>query len=140
MTIPQEEGQAAAGFQLVEDDFPPLPPPSPIQNSVQPQEENTHTMVTRAKAGVRKTNPRYVHTVKSEVAKPKNLAEALSHPGWTAAMVDDHDTCQETRTWSIVPHPSNANILGWGWVHKIKLNTDGTVEKLHSRLVARGNE
>ena len=55
-------------------------------------------------------------------------------------MTDEYDTCQETKTWSLVPPPSNAHVLGCGWVHKVKLNADGTIEKLRSRLVARGNE
>ena len=71
---------------------------------------------------------------------PKNLGEALSHPGWNAAMTYEINTCDETKTWSLVPYPSGAHVLGCGWVHKIKLNADGTVEKLRSRLVAQGDE
>lgn len=152
---PQLQHDNNAEFILNNDDFPPLSPP--VQAAVIPpqaqqapvvvpvaqvqQQDSSHTMVTRSKTGVRKPNPRYVlHTVKSEVTKPRNLAEALSHPGWNGAMTDEVGTCHETNTWSLVPYPSGAHVLGCGWVHKIKLNADGTVEKLRSRLVARGNE
>lgn len=131
----QEQGNNEA-FVLHEADFPPLPTPSPPHPQspatvpVIPQEpapaDNAHTMVTRGKDGIRKPNPRYVlHTVKSEVTKPRNIAE---------------DTCDETGTWSLVPRPAGVHVIGCEWVHKIKLKADRTVEKLRSRLVARGNE
>ncbi|XP_013594723.1 PREDICTED: uncharacterized protein LOC106302862 [Brassica oleracea var. oleracea] len=98
-------------------------------------------MVTRGKDGIRKPNPRYVlHTVKSSPREPKSIAEALQHPGWNESMVEEVDTCAETKTWSLVPRPADAHVLGCRWVHKIKLNEDGTVGRLRSRLVAKGNE
>ena len=98
-------------------------------------------MVTRGKDGIRKPNPRYVlHTVKSSPREPKSIAEALQHTGWNESMVEEVDTCAETKTWSLVPRPADAHVLGCRWVHKIKLNEDGTVGRLRSRLVAKGNE
>lgn len=98
-------------------------------------------MVMRGKYGIRKPNPRYVlHTVKSVTREPRTLTEALNHPGWNGAMTDEFDTCQETRTWSLVPRPENTHIIGCRWVHKVKYNADGSEEKLRSRLVAKGNE
>lgn len=124
----QAQDNDANGFQLQEEDFPPLAP-AQVPYPIQLQEDNTHNMVTRGKAGVRKPNPRYVlHTVKS-FEKPKNIPEALNHPGWKGAIPDEYVTCQETKTWSIVPSPSNAHVLSCGWVHKVKLNADGTVRR-----------
>lgn len=133
----------AGEFQLLDEDFPPLPPQAPVlpQAPAHQADDNTHRMVTRGKAGVRKPNPRYVmHTIKTDVSLPKNLSEALKHPGWNAVMVDEYDTCQETNTWSLVPCPPNTHVIGCGWIHKVKLNADGTFGKHRSRLVARGNE
>lgn len=76
--LPQQPQEDNVPFRINEADFPPLPPPAPILQPVsdpqpeQPSTDNAHNMVTRGKAGIRKPNPRYVlHTVKSEVAKPK---------------------------------------------------------------------
>lgn len=55
-------------------------------------------------------------------------------------MGEEISTCNETETWSLVPLPSGVQSIGPGWVHKVKLIADGTLQKLRSRLVARGNE
>ena len=55
----QAQENDANSFQLQEEDFPPLSP-AQVPNPIQPQEDNTHNMVTRGKAGVRKPNPCYV--------------------------------------------------------------------------------
>lgn len=39
-----------------------------------------------------------------------------------------------------MPPPPDVRPIGCGWIHKVKLNADGTLLKLRSRLVARGNE
>ena len=138
-------------YQYTEEDFPPLPSPdhvpvpehapNPVQVPAPPPEDNTHTMVTRGKDGIKKPNPRYVlHTIKSVTKEPTTLAEALSHPGWNGAMSEEIGTCHETQTWSMVPRPKDDHVIGCRWVHKVKLHADGTVEKLRSRLVAKGNE
>ncbi|CAL9230124.1 unnamed protein product, partial [Arabidopsis halleri] len=63
---------------------------------------NTHGMVTRAKQRIHKPNPRYaMHTVKGLLEEPKTVKEALKHPGWTAAMGEEIDTCHVTKTWSL---------------------------------------
>lgn len=46
----------------------------------------------------------------------------------------------ETGTFELVPPEEDQNPLSCGWVHKVKRNADGSVLKLKSRLVARGNE
>ncbi|KAG7593481.1 Reverse transcriptase RNA-dependent DNA polymerase [Arabidopsis thaliana x Arabidopsis arenosa] len=117
---------------------------SDSQHSENVQEEpvgNTHGMVTRAKQGIHKPNPRYVmHTVKGLPEEPKTVKEALNHPGWTAAMGEEIDTCHVTKTWSLVPKPAEINLLGCRWIFKTKINADGTLDKLRARLVAKGYE
>lgn len=39
-----------------------------------------------------------------------------------------------------MPRTPDMHVLGSGWVHRVKLNADGTLNKLKSRVVARGNE
>lgn len=102
---------------------------------------NDHSMVTRAKSGIHKPNPRYVLVaVKGIPEEPTTVAAALAHPGGTAAMGDEIETCHETKTWSLVPPPADINLLGCRWVFKTKLNADGTLDKLRARLVAKGYE
>lgn len=98
-------------------------------------------MVTRRKDGIVKPNPRYVMlTVKVVPTEPTTVAEALAHEGWKASIVEEMDTCAETETWSLVPPPEDIHLVGCRWVFKVKLNADGTVQKLRSRLVAKGTQ
>lgn len=100
-----------------------------------------HAMTTRARAGIVKPNPRYaLFTVKSDHTEPKSLKAALRDPLWTGAMSVEMGNMHETDTWDLVPPCADQNPLSCGWVHKIKLNADGSVDKHKSRLVARGNE
>lgn len=100
-------------------------------------------MTTRARAGIIKPNPRYaLFTVKTEYTEPKSLKAALKDPRWNGAMSTEVGNMPETETWDLVlPHEAQDHpLINCGWVHKVKFNADGTVNKLKSRLVARGNE
>lgn len=102
---------------------------------------NSHKMTTRGKAGVMKPNPRYaLMAIKGIPQVPRTLVEALNHPGWNGSMAEEKDMCDETHTWDLVPAPPDVKPIGCGWIHKVKLNADGTLLKLRSRLVARGNQ
>lgn len=112
-------------------DVPAPPAPDPPQ----------HSMTTRAKSGILKPNPKYaLFTVKSSYTLPRSLKAALNDEGWNDAMSVEVGNMHETGTWDLVPPEEGQNPIGCGWVHKIKLHADGTVSKLRSRLVARGNE
>lgn len=45
-----------------------------------------------------------------------------------------------TETFELVPPEPDQKPLSSGWMHKVKINADGSALKLRSRLVARGNE
>lgn len=130
-----------------DDDFPllspaPGPPPSPEPIIAPPIAENpVHPMTTRAKDGIRKPNPRYaLFTVKDTYSIPGTVRQALQDEGWNNAMGTEMDNHRVSHTWDLVPPPSDVEPLSCGWVHKVKLCADGTLDKLKSRLVARGNE
>ncbi|CAM8954016.1 unnamed protein product [Rhodiola kirilowii] len=53
-------------------------------------------------------------------------------------MEDEFRALRQTHTWSLVPRPACANIVGSKWIFKTKLRPDGSVEKHKARLVARG--
>lgn len=116
----------------------PSPTVAPPQAA---NDDNVHSMVTRGRSGIVKPNPRYVmHTVKDLPTEPRTLKAALSHPGWNGAMKEEVDTCEETETFSLVPLPKDVKPLGSRWVHRVKLNSDGTFKCFRSRLVAKGYE
>ena len=42
------------------------------------------------------------------------------------------------RTWTLVPHPADANIVTCKWVFILKYHLDGTISRHKARMVARG--
>lgn len=117
--------------------------PSPetnTQQAVEPvTEEQRHPMRTRLQSGIRKPNPRYALLASTTIPSlPKTVAEALTHPGWRQAMLEELQSIFQNHTWSLVPPEASMNVLGCRWVFTVKLNADGTLQKLKARLVAKG--
>ena len=74
----------------------------------------------------------------SSISLPKNTNEALSHPGWRQAMVDEMVALHSTGTWDLVVLPSSKSLVGYHWVYAVKVGPDGQVDRLKVRLVAKG--
>lgn len=63
---------------------------------------NTHSMMTRAKMGIVKPNPRYVlMSRKVAFPTPKTVSETLKDEGWKEAMTEEYVNCKETKTFSL---------------------------------------
>ncbi|CAH9148698.1 unnamed protein product [Cuscuta epithymum] len=69
---------------------------------------------------------------------PKSVKEALSHPEWRHAMVEEMNALDLNGTWDLVYLPSGKKSIGCKWVFAVKVNPDGSVSRLKARLVAKG--
>ncbi|VVA23262.1 Hypothetical predicted protein, partial [Prunus dulcis] len=117
---------------------PSPPPPSSISQPMVPE----HQMVTRAKAGISKPNPRYAlvatkHPIPSSV-EPTCVSQAIKDPFWRAAMSTEFNALISNGTWELVPSDSTQNLIGCKWVFRIKRHPDGTIDRYKARLVAKG--
>ncbi|XP_019184808.1 PREDICTED: uncharacterized protein LOC109179764 [Ipomoea nil] len=87
-------------------------------------------------------NPSQTHTVSpfylSSVSVPNSVREALSHPGWQQAMVDEMVALQSSGTWDLVPLPPGKTVVGCHWVYNVKVGPDGQIDRLKAGLVAKG--
>ncbi|WP_284343944.1 hypothetical protein, partial [Dyella mobilis] len=56
---------------------------------------------------------------------PKTVREALEHPGWQKAMIEEMNALDANGTWELVTLPSEKQPIGCKWVFTTKLNPDG---------------
>ena len=52
----------------------------------------------------------------SSVSLPTTVHEALSHPGWKQAMVEEIVALHSTSTWDLVTLPTGKSSVGCHWV------------------------
>ena len=74
----------------------------------------------------------------SPLTIPKNIHEALDHPGWRQAMVVEMQALESSDTWELVPLPPGKQTVSCRWVYAIKVRPNGEVDRLKARLVAKG--
>lgn len=72
------------------------------------------------------------------ISIPKTVREALSHQGWRSAMIEEMDALDKNGTWDLVDLPTGKKAIGCKWVFNVKVNPDGSIDRLKARLVAKG--
>jgi hypothetical protein len=98
-------------------------------------------MVTRARAGIHKPNPKYAMLTSTNALSPipASVRSALKDPNWLGAMRTEFDALLKNRTWTLVDRPPGAKVISGRWVYTHKLNSDGTLARYKARWVVRGN-
>ena len=104
---------------------------------------NLHPMQTRSKSGIVKKKAFLALVSEStdvdlSQIEPVSYKSALKSPVWVKAMEEEIEALHSQHTWSLVPLPSNRNLVGCKWVFKIKRHTNGTISRYKARLVAKG--
>ncbi|KAJ7955165.1 Retrovirus-related Pol polyprotein from transposon TNT 1-94 [Quillaja saponaria] len=74
----------------------------------------------------------------SSISVPKSTSDALAHPEWRQAMIDEMNALHTNGTWELVSLPSGKSTVGCKWVYTVKVHSDGSVDRLKARLVAKG--
>ncbi|RVW96868.1 Retrovirus-related Pol polyprotein from transposon RE1 [Vitis vinifera] len=64
----------------------------------------------------------------------KSTHEALSHPGWRQAMVDEMAALHSNGTWDLVVLPSGKSTVGCRWVYAVKVGPDGQIASVRLLL------
>jgi hypothetical protein len=72
------------------------------------------------------------------IEEPKNLKTALKYTNWRSVMHEEIDALHHNHTWSLVPRPPSANVVGSKWIFRTKMKEDGTIDRFKARLVAKG--
>ena len=73
--------------------------------------------------------------------EPRTFGEALSSPStakWEKAMEVEMESLRNNDVWELVELPVGWKVVGSKWVYKVKVDSDGRVERYKARLVAQG--
>ncbi|CAA7059093.1 unnamed protein product [Microthlaspi erraticum] len=78
-----------------------------------------------------------------ESSKGKEIVESCfkepqESKEWMRACEDEISSIEKNNTWDLVELPYGAKPIGLKWVFKLKRNSDGSINKYKSRLVAKG--
>ncbi|KAL2237905.1 UNVERIFIED_CONTAM: Retrovirus-related Pol polyprotein from transposon RE1 [Sesamum indicum] len=74
----------------------------------------------------------------SHEQEPRTYNQAIKRKEWKEAMKTELDALEKNNTLDIVKLPNNKRTIGCKWVYKLKLNSDGTIDRYKARLVAKG--
>ena len=72
------------------------------------------------------------------ISLPNTFQEALSHPGWYSAMIEEMDALNGNGTWNLVHLPTGKKAIECLWIFAVKVNPNGSVAQLKARLMAKG--
>ena len=59
-------------------------------------------------------------------------------PLWKEAVNSEVESILQNHTWELVDLPPGCKPLGYKWIFKRKLKTDGSIDKYKARLVVKG--
>ncbi|GAV58961.1 LOW QUALITY PROTEIN: Pkinase domain-containing protein/LRR_1 domain-containing protein/RVT_2 domain-containing protein/LRR_8 domain-containing protein, partial [Cephalotus follicularis] len=57
---------------------------------------------------------------------------------WRKAMEEEIQALEHNNTWDMVSLPTDKSAIGCKWVYAVKVNPDGSIARLKTRLVAKG--
>ncbi|KAI5312034.1 hypothetical protein L3X38_041207 [Prunus dulcis] len=104
---------------------------------------NLHPMQTRSKSGIIRKKALLASVqdfggTDMSLVEPVSYKSAIKFPVWLQAMQEEVNALHTKGTRSLVPLPTNKNLVGCKWIFKIKRHSDGSIARHKARLVAKG--
>ncbi|GKA70715.1 ribonuclease H-like domain-containing protein [Tanacetum coccineum] len=96
-------------------------------------------MVTCFRVGSNRPPERVNLHVSSISPLPKSYTDAFNDLNWLNAMCDEHNALIKNNTWTLVPRPTDINIVRCMWLFRHKYLADDTLSRYKARLIANGS-
>nr|GEY10331.1 60S ribosomal protein L26-1 [Tanacetum cinerariifolium] len=96
-------------------------------------------MVTRYRVETNRHTHRLDLHVSSVSPLLKSYHDAFNDPNWKNAMCDEYNELIKNISWTLVPRPTDANIVRCMWLFRHKYLAHGTLSRYKARLVANGS-
>lgn len=77
-------------------------------------------------------------TFTMHVTDPSDFKEAVKSKAWREAMDDEINSIISNDTWELCDLPDGKKAIGLKWIFKTKFNSEGKIQKLKARVVAKG--
>nr|GEX02204.1 ribonuclease H-like domain-containing protein [Tanacetum cinerariifolium] len=96
-------------------------------------------MVTRFFIGSNQPTQRLNLHVSSVSPLPKSYLDDFNELNWQNVMRDEYNALIKNQTWTLVPQPTDANIIRCTWLFRHKYLADATLSRYKARLEANGS-
>ncbi|GKA67762.1 ribonuclease H-like domain-containing protein [Tanacetum coccineum] len=96
-------------------------------------------MVTRYCVGTNHPTQHLNLHVSSISTLPKSYRDSFNDSNWQNAMRDEYRALITNNTWTLVPRPTDTNIVRCMWLFHHKYHAYGTLSRCNARLVANGS-
>ncbi|GAA0155832.1 transmembrane signal receptor [Lithospermum erythrorhizon] len=70
--------------------------------------------------------------------EPTTYTQASKDPRWLEAMKKELTALTTNGTWEFTNLPAGKKVISCKWIYKVKLKSDGSLERFKARLVAKG--
>lgn len=114
----------------------------PLSPQFAQEQSNDEVQVLRRSTRPRKQPDRYAGKAEAILPlEPRSYKEAQKRSDfheWLKGMQEEFAAIQNNETWELVRLPENRKAIGCKWVYKLKLDSEGKVQRYKARLVAKG--
>ena len=72
------------------------------------------------------------------ISEPMNYKQAKDKAELVEAMNEEYNSIVKNQTWELTELPEDKTPIGYKWLFKYKVKSDGSIERFKARLVAKG--